>query len=62
VSDSNKRTRVEGVDYSPEGINAVREELIVLRNGALEQAEFHWAVLLSHVIAYLAEYKEVVEP
>ena len=53
--------RVEGVDYSPEGVKAARADLVVLRDSALGQAEFHWAVLLSHVIAYMAEYIEVLE-
>jgi hypothetical protein len=57
---ANKPTRVEGVDYSPESIENARLELAVLRNGALEQTEFKWAVLLSHVLAYLADYKEYI--
>jgi hypothetical protein len=54
-------TRVEGVEYTPEAVEAAREELATLRNGALDQAEFHWAVLLSHVLAYMAEYQELLE-
>ena len=50
---------IEGIDYSPEGIESAREELITLRDGALEQAEFLWAVILSHAIALLADYKEL---
>lgn len=51
-------SRVDGVDYTPEGVESARTELIALRNGAL--AEFAWATLLSHVIAYLADYRELL--
>lgn len=53
--------RVEGVEYTPEAVESVRKQLIELRDGALEQQEFTWAVLLSHTLAYMAEYKEVLE-
>jgi hypothetical protein len=55
---ANEPTRVEGIDYSPETIEDARLELIVLRDSALKQAEFKWAVLLSHVIAYMSDYAE----
>lgn len=58
--------KVEGVDYSPEGIRALREDVIVYRDRALaampEGAEM--AVVLSHVIAllsYLAEREEMTD-
>jgi hypothetical protein len=54
-------TRVDGVEYTPEAVEDVREQLVELRNGALDQQEFTWAVLLSHAIAYLGSYKEVLE-
>lgn len=50
--------RVDGVEYTPEAVESVRQEVIALRDEALGQAEMHWAVLLSHTIAYLSEYKE----
>lgn len=49
---------VEGVDYSPEAVEAVRKDLIIIRDGALEQGEMHWAVVLSHAIAYLVDYED----
>lgn len=52
---------VEGVDYSPEGIEDIRQQLIRLRDEALEQGEFHWSVALSHAIAHAAHHKEMVE-
>ena len=55
------RPRVEGVDYTPEAVASAREELVEMRNIALDAANFHAAVLLSHIIAYLADYKEVME-
>lgn len=33
----------------------MREEMIKLRDHALEQASFEWAVTLSHVIAFMAQ-------
>lgn len=33
----------------------LREDVITLRNYALEQSDFDWAVLLSHVIAFMAQ-------
>lgn len=55
-------TEIGGVDYSPEGINAVRNELIVMRDAALGGAYFDHAVLLTHTIAYLHDYAENVSP
>jgi hypothetical protein len=55
-------TKVEGIDYTPEGIEALRSDVIVYRNRALdampEGAEM--AVVLSHVLALLAYLKELV--
>jgi hypothetical protein len=48
------------VDYAPEAIDAARRELVALRDSALGEAEFTWAVLLSHVIAYLADYRDLL--
>lgn len=56
-----ERIFVEGVDYTPEAIEDARASLGVLRDGAMRQAEFDWVVLLSHVIGYLADYKELRE-
>lgn len=53
---------VDGVDYSPDAIEGVRQELISLRDNALTQADFHWvADLLSHALAYLSDYKSRIE-
>lgn len=51
--------QVEGVDYSVEGINDIRNQLIRLRNEALNQAEFTWAIIVSHAIAQLAYLVEL---
>lgn len=45
---------VDGVDYTPEGIRDLRKELIILRDEALAQNEFRWAVILSHTVVLLA--------
>ena len=52
-------TKVEGVDYSPEGIKALQQELIKMRvmfmeNGAAEFARE--IIVLSHTIAILDYY------
>ena len=53
-------SRVQGVDYRPEAIDDVRRLVIELRDAALEQAKFEWAVGLSHAIAYLADYRDLL--
>lgn len=49
-------TKVEGVDYSREGINALREELIALRDESMNYwpQAVQMTVVLSHTIAILA--------
>lgn len=54
-------TKVEGVDYSPEGIEDIRNFVIAVRDEALRQNEFHWVAPLSHAVALLAAFKSVVE-
>lgn len=52
------RTKVEGIDYSPEGIVGLREALIAMRGRAMG----NWpegiddTVVLSHAIALMADY------
>ena len=53
--------RVDGVDYTPEGIEQVRTELIIVRDAALDAGRMDLAVLFSHTLALLAELKERVE-
>jgi hypothetical protein len=50
--------RVDGVEYTPEAVESVRELVIELRNASLDAERFDYAVGLSHAIAYLGEYKE----
>ena len=53
---------VEGVEYTPEAIEALRTDIIIpLRNGALDAERFEYAVALSHTLAYLAQYKEIIQ-
>lgn len=42
------------------GAVALREEMIELRDGALAQNDFQWAVTLSHVVAFMANAIEEV--
>jgi hypothetical protein len=55
------RVFVEGIDYTPDGIEAIRQELIKYRSAAYDQmpdtAEF--IVVISHVLALLADYAEL---
>jgi len=48
---------VEGVDNSPEGIEQIRQELAEHRNQALGMGKMRYGVLMTHVIALLAELK-----
>jgi hypothetical protein len=41
-------------DERTDGV-AFRDEMIELRNGALEQADFKWAVILSHVVKWMSD-------
>lgn len=52
--------QVEGVDYSPEGIEGIREVLISYRDTCLDQGAFPESVVFTHVIALLANLKERV--
>jgi len=58
-----ERIRVDGVDYTPEGINALREELIGFRTEAYKQLPDAAGVIivLTHAIALLADYAEMRE-
>lgn len=53
--------KVEGIDYTPEGIAALRAELIHFRRDAMDQAAFGVVVILTHAIALLAYLKELIE-
>jgi hypothetical protein len=57
-------SQVEGIDYTPEGIRTLREDVIKLRDSQFQ----HWpegieaTLVLSHAIAllaYLAEQQEI---
>ena len=52
--------RIEGIDYSLEGIEDIRRTVIQLRDSALEQNQFEWSVALSHAIAMLALLQDLV--
>jgi hypothetical protein len=52
--------RVDGIDYTPEAVEAIRDDLIKIRDEALSQSAFPVAVTLSWVIAYLAEYGDML--
>lgn len=53
VADLRTYHKIGGIDYTPEGIEQLRQEVISVRDDALEQSDFQTAVMLSHVIAIL---------
>ena len=56
------RIMVEGVEYTPKSVDDIRENVLIpIRNQALEQNAFDYAVGLSHAIAFLADYKYLLE-
>jgi hypothetical protein len=55
-------SRVQGIVYTPEAVDAIREQMILLRLAALRDMELEWSISLSWVIAYLADYKRTLEP
>ena len=56
-------SKVDGIDYTPEGIRRVREDLIQARDKSYEQwpEAIPFTVLASHIIALLADYAEMKE-
>jgi hypothetical protein len=42
------------MDYSKQDSEALRQEMIELRNAALEQGDLEWSVKLSHTVAWMA--------
>jgi len=52
--------KVDGIDYTKEGIEDLREEIIEMRDEALRQNAFDVTVKLTHVIALLSYLSEVV--
>jgi hypothetical protein len=55
--------KVEGVDYTPEGIRALRGDCIRVRDESMGQwpEAIPFTVMMSHVIAHLANYATIVE-
>lgn len=55
--------KVEGVDYSPEGIEEIRKALIVYRNRSLDQwpEAIDLTVVLTHAIGLLSHYRSMME-
>lgn len=45
---------VADMTLTPEDVSNLREQIIQLRDEALKQSDFGWAVTLSHVVAVLA--------
>ena len=55
--------KVEGIDYSIEGIRALREEMIKFREASYNQwpEAIPFTVAMTHVIALMAYFIEVLE-
>lgn len=58
---STTRVFVDGVDYSPDGISALRDELINVRAEAMKQLpdSAGFVILITHTIALLADYTDL---
>ena len=55
---TNKYTEVDGIVYTPELIDEVINEMVHVRNEELKAGHMHWAVIFSHNIAILNDYKK----
>lgn len=53
--------KVEGVDYSYDGIMDIRSELTRARDAALQQNAFEWVLVFTHSIALLHLLAEVIK-
>lgn len=53
--------RVAGIDYDADMIREHRNLIIELRDEALRQDDFEWAVNLSNTVALLAEFANLIE-
>lgn len=55
--------KVEGVDYTPDGIENLRQDLIRFRDNSMEQwpEAIPFTVAMTHTIALLTYLKEVEE-
>ncbi len=51
--------KVDGVDYSSDGVESIRTALNPIRAEAMSQGEFSYAVIISHAIALLAWLNEL---
>ncbi len=56
-----KPPEVDGVSFTPDAIEDVRQEIIVLRNTALGDKDPYLAVILTHAIVMLARLKHYEE-
>lgn len=53
-------TRVEGVTYTPEAVQEIREALGTVRDGFMDLNDWHSVVMVTWAIAYLAEYADLL--
>lgn len=60
MTDDRNVDRVEGVEYTPEAVESVRQLLVDIRDTALARGWFHDAAGLSHAIVYLSHYAEAL--
>jgi len=52
--------RTQGIDYAPTSVEDVRDEIIQARDDAVRVQDTEFALTLSWVIAYLAEYADML--
>ena len=58
--------KVEGVDYTPAGIRALRDQCIGMRDEAMKQwasdpRAIDFTVIMTHVVAHLHTYADMIE-
>lgn len=54
------RIRAAETDYGPDDINDLRQEIIEIRDKVLKQNDFGTAVRLSHVIALMSSFCDLL--
>lgn len=52
--------RTQGIDYAPTSVEDVRDEIIQIRDDAVRVQDTDLALTLSWVVAYLAEYADML--
>lgn len=57
-----KQFAIGDLHFNPQTVEALRNDLIQMRDHALKASAFDWAVSLSHAIALLGYIQDELEP